>query len=139
MKAVLLLNHTFDENEILEKEIYNQILSGALSFNEGMLYENAVAQMLAANGHKLYFYNHYNDEKHRNDMEIDFILSNNSKLEYKIFPVEVKSSNRYKTASLLKFNNKFKERIGDSYIIHPRNLVENDGILCIPAYMTFCL
>ena len=135
----LLLSHTFDENELLEKEIYNQILSGTLSFNEGMLYENAVAQMLAANGHKLYFYNHYNDEKHRNDMEIDFILSNNSKLEYKIFPVEVKSSNRYKTASLLKFNNKFKERIGGAYIIHPRNLVENDGILCIPAYMTFCL
>ena len=104
-----------------------------------MFYENAVAQMLAANGHKLYFYNHYNEENHRNDMEIDFIISNNSKLEYKIFPVEVKSSNRYKTTSLLKFRDKFKERIGGAYIIHPRNLVVKDDILCIPAYMAFCL
>ena len=72
-------------------------------------------------------------------MEIDFIISNNSKLEYKIFPVEVKSSNRYKTTSLLKFRDKFKERIGGSYIIHPRNLVVKDDILCIPAYMAFCL
>lgn len=135
----LLFSHTFDENELLQNDVYRQILSGSLAFNHGMFYENAVAQMLAANGHKLYFYNHYNEENHRNDMEIDFIISNNSKLEYKIFPVEVKSSNRYKTTSLLKFRDKFKERIGGSYIIHPRNLVVKDDILCIPAYMTFCL
>lgn len=34
--------------------------------------------------HKLYFYTHYSEEKQRNDMEIDFLLSNNSKLKYKI-------------------------------------------------------
>ncbi len=66
-------------NELLEDEVYKQILSGKLSMNEGMLYENMIAQMLTANGHKLYFYTHYNDEKHRNDIEIDFVLSNNSK------------------------------------------------------------
>jgi len=27
-----------------------------------------------------------------------------------------------------------------AYIIHPKNLsIREDGILCIPAYMTFCL
>lgn len=76
----LLVSHAFDENELLEDEVYKQILSGRLSMNEGMLYENVIAQMLTANGHKLYFYTHYNDEKHRNDIEIDFLLSNNSKL-----------------------------------------------------------
>ena len=30
-----------------------------LSLNEGMLYENAIAQMLVANKHKLYFYTRY--------------------------------------------------------------------------------
>ena len=70
-------------------------------FNEGMLYENAIAQMLVANGHKLYFYTHYNENKHRNDMEIDFIISNNSRLKYKMFPIEVKSGKQYKTTSLI--------------------------------------
>ena len=54
----LLVSHAFDENELLEDEVYKQILAGKLQINEGMLYENAIAQMLVANGHKLYFYTH---------------------------------------------------------------------------------
>ena len=96
----LLLSHAFDENELLEDEVYKQILLGKLEINEGMLYENVIAQMLVAKGYKLYFYSHYNEEKHRNDIVIDFIISNNSKLKYKMFPIEVKSGKRYKTTSL---------------------------------------
>ena len=92
--------------------------------------------MLVANGHKLYFYTHYNENKHRNDMEIDFIISNNRRLKYKMFPIEVKSGKQYKTTSLNNFREKYKERIGESYIIHPRNLIVKDGIICIPPYMT---
>lgn len=128
--------HAFDENELLEDEVYKQILAGKLQINEGMLYENAIAQMLVANGHKLYFYTHYNENKHRNDMEIDFIISNNSRLKYKMFPIEVKLGKQYKTTSLNNFREKYKERIGESYIIHPRNLIVKDGIICIPPYMT---
>lgn len=135
----LLVSHAFDENELLESEVYKQIFAGQLSLNEGMLYENVIAQMLAANGHKLYFYTHYSEEKHRNDIEIDFILSNNSKLKYKMYPVEVKSGNRYTTKSMTKFREKYSKRIGECYIIHPRNLIVKDGIICIPAYMTICL
>lgn len=135
----LLVSHAFDENELLEADVYSQILNDQLSMNEGMLYENAIAQMLTANGHKLYFYTHYSEEKHRNDIEIDFIISNNSKLKYKVFPIEVKSGKRYSTSSLLKFKEKYKQRIGECYIIHPRNLVIKDDIICIPPYMTICL
>ena len=135
----LLVSHAFDENELLEDEVYKQILSGRLSMNEGMLYENVIAQMLTANGHKLYFYTHYNDEKHRNDIEIDFLLSNNSKLKYKIYPVEVKTGAKYTTTSLTKFKEKFRNRIGECYIIHPRNLIVKDGIVCIPPYMAMLL
>lgn len=110
-----------------------------LSINEGMLYENAIAQMLNACDHKLYFYAHYSKEKHRNDIEIDFLISNNSKLKYKIFPIEVKSGKTYTTASLVKFKEKFKSRIGECYIIHPKNLSLKDDIVCIPPYMTMCL
>lgn len=135
----LLLSHAFDENELLEDEVYKQILTGKLQINEGMLYENVIAQMLVANGHKLYFYNHYNEEKHRNDIEIDFIISNNSKLKYKMFPIEVKSGKRYSTVSLNNFMKKYKERIGAGYIIHPRNFMIREDIICIPPYMTIML
>ena len=135
----LLLSHAFDENGIAKEGLYFQILNDKLSINEDMLYENAIAQMLVASGHKLYFYTHYNDEKHRNDIEIDFIISNNSKLKFKIFPIEVKSSNKYSTISFDRFIEKFKNRIGDAFIIHPKNLYKKDNVTCIPPYMTFCL
>lgn len=135
----LLVSHAFDENELLEDEVYKQILGGKLGLNEGMLYENMIAQMLTANGHRLFFYTHYNEEKRRNDIEIDFIISNNSKTKYKMYPIEVKSGTNYSVGSLLKFREKFKGRIGECYIIHPRNLTVRDDILCIPPYMTICL
>ena len=135
----LLVSHALDENELLENEVYKQILNGKLSLNEGMLYENVIAQMLVANGHRLFFYTHYSEEKHRNDIEIDFIISNNSKTKYKVFPIEVKSGTRYSLVSLHKFKEKFSQRIGGCYVIHPRNLIEKDDILCIPPYMTICL
>lgn len=135
----LLVSHAFDENELLEDEVYKQILNGKLGLNEGMLYENAIAQMLTANGHRLFFYTHYDAEKKRNDIEIDFIISNNSKTKYKMYPIEVKSGTRYSTVSLLKFREKYRRRIGECYIIHPRNLMVKDEILCIPPYMTMFL
>ena len=135
----LLLSHAFNENEILEDGIYKQILEGKLGLNEGMLYENTIAQMLVANGHRLFFYTHYNADKHRNDIEIDFLISNNSKLKYKIYPIEVKSGTNYSTASLQRFREKYKARIAECYIIHPRNLSVKDNIICIPSYMTICL
>lgn len=135
----LLISHTFDENEISDRELYREILLGQLSVNEGMFYENLIAQMLVAAGHKLYFYTRYNEEKHRNDVEIDFILSNKSKLKYKIFPIEVKSNSKYIIRSLNKFRESFQQRIGGCYVIHPKNLRLEDGIVYLPAYMTFCL
>lgn len=135
----LLVSHAFDENELLENEVYKQILTGKLGLNEGMLYENMVAQMLVASGHRLFFYTQYNEEKKRNDIEIDFLISNNSKTKYKMYPIEVKSGVRYSTESLLRFRGKYKNRIGLCYIIHPRNLLVKDDILCIPPYMVICL
>jgi len=135
----LLVSHTFDENEISDGELYREILLGKLSVNEGMFYENVIAQMLVAAGHKLYFYTRYNEEKHRNDVEIDFILSNHSKLKYKIFPIEVKSNDKYTIRSLVRFNESFHQRIGESYVIHPKNLSVREGVVYLPAYMTFCL
>ena len=115
-------------------------MNDKLSINKGMLYENVIAQMITSMDKKLYFYTRYNDEKHRNDIEIDFLLSNGSVTNLKIIPVEVKSSKNYSTTSLDKFNGIYKKRVENSYIIHPKNFsIREDGIICIPAYMTFCL
>ncbi len=135
----LLVSHAFDENGLVDSELYKQIISDKLSINEGMLYENMIAQMLTANGHKLYFYTHFNEEKHRNDIEIDFIISNNNKLKYKLYPIEVKSTKNYSVASLERFKDKYKSRIGECYVIHPKNLSVRDGIVFLPAYMAMCL
>ena len=136
----LLLTHTIDENDNFNMDYHKELLGDKLSINQGMFYENAIAQMLTSNGHKLYFYTHYNEEKHRNDIEIDFLLTTGNKVSQKLIPIEVKSNKTYKTTSLLAFTHKFKNRIDCSYIIHPKNLIiREDGIIAIPAYMTFCL
>lgn len=136
----LLLTHTFDENKVEQVNYYKELLSDKLSINKGMFFENIIAQMLVANGHKLYFYTRYNEEKHRNDIEIDFLLTTGNRISQKVIPIEVKSSKSYKVESMLKFIDKFKARIDKAYIIHPKNLsIREDGIICIPAYMTFCL
>lgn len=90
----LLVTHSFNDNEVISNNLYKEILTGDLNINNGMFFENAIAQALVANGYKLYFYTHYSEEKHRNDIEIDFIISNNSKINYKIFPIEVKSGKK---------------------------------------------
>ena len=64
----LLVSLAFSENEISSQQLYRSIMNGKISLNEGMLYENAIAQMLTALGKKLYFYTHYSEEKHRNDI-----------------------------------------------------------------------
>lgn len=135
----LLVSLAFTESEIAEGELYKQILHDNLSINEGMLFENAIAQCLVANGYKLFFYTHYNEEKHRNDIEIDFLISNGSITKPKIYPIEVKSGKRYTTTSIEKFVTQYRKRVGKAYIIHPKNLSVKGDIICIPSYMTMCL
>ena len=133
----LLVSLAFNENELAENNLYKQIMDGKLTVNQGMIYENAIAQMITAKGKKLYFYTRYSDEKHRNDIEIDFLLSNDSKLNFRIIPIEVKSSKNYSTSSLDVFRDVYRNRISKSYIIHPKNLAETPDVIKIPPYMFF--
>lgn len=133
----LLVSLAFSENEIMEEQLYRQIMNDRLSLNEGMLYENVISQMISAKGRKLYFYTRYSEEKHRNDIEIDFLLSNESKTNFRVLPIEVKSSKNYTTTSLGRFKEIFGEKIAMQYIIHPKNLVIEGDVIKIPPYM-FC-
>ena len=136
----LLVSHTFQKSELTSEKVYERILLGKLSFNKGMLYENVIAQMLTSKGYKLYFYNHYDAKSNKSDIEIDFLLSNGSKTDPRIIPIEVKSSKNYATTSLNLFSQKFSTRIDVKIIIHPKPYrVREDGVICIPAYMSFLL
>lgn len=127
----LLFSLAFSENEIINQNIYKKIFHDQLSINKGMIYENIISQMLASKNIRLYFYNHYSKDKHINDIEIDFLISNKKK----VFPIEVKSSKNYTTISYGKFKQKFKEKIGISYIVHPKQFQINSNEIKMPPYM----
>ena len=74
-----------------------------------------------------------------NSMEIDFLLSNESKVNFKVFPVEVKSSKNYATTSLGKFKDKFRKRVGNSILIHPKQFSVEGGVMKVPSYMAWCI
>ena len=131
----LLVSLAFNENEIMEQQLYKQIMNEKLSLNQGMIYENMISQMIVAMGRKLYFYTRYNEEKHRNDIEIDFLLSNESKMNFRMYPIEVKSSKNYSAISLDKFKELYEKKIAISYIVHPKNLLVDGEIIKIPPYM----
>ena len=135
----LLVSHAFSENEISDNQLYKQIIDGKLSLNKGMLYENVISQMITAMDKKLYFYVRYSEVKHRNDIEIDFLIANESKLNYKISPIEVKSSKNYTTTSLGKFKELFGKRIDKHIIIHPKNFSFENDVIKIPPYMLWCV
>lgn len=91
----LLVSLVFSENEIISNELYKSIMNDKLSLNEGMLYENVISQMIVSRNKKLYFYSHYDSNLKKNDIEIDFMISNDSKTNIKVYPIEVKSSKNY--------------------------------------------
>lgn len=136
----LLISHSFDENEIMTEEIYKKILFDKLEFNEGMIMENMVAQMLVASGHKLYFYSNPSREDSTSRMEIDFLIAK-SKISsrHNISPIEVKSSKNYTISSLKKFIAKYNQQLHVPYILHTADLKEENGIVYLPIYMTSLL
>lgn len=133
----LLISHAFDEDGIVSEEIYKKLLFDKLEVNKGMLVENIVAQMLAASGHKLYFYSNSSRADASSRMEIDFLIAK-SKISnrHNISPIEVKSGKNYTLNSLRKFCHKFKEQTAIPYVIHTGDLKEENEIIYLPIYMT---
>ena len=133
----LLISHAFDENGLVNVEIYKKILFGKLEVNEGMIIENIVAQMLSASGHKLYFYSNSSRDDKDARMEIDFLIPK-SKISnrHNISPIEVKSSKNYTLTSLRKFMKRYSEQLNEAYVLHMNDLKIEDGIIYLPLYMT---
>jgi len=123
-----------------KNDVYRKIILGKLSLNNGMFMENIVAQMLAANSHKLFFYSNPDREEKYNRMELDFLLPK-SKItnQHNINIIEVKSGTRYDLTSLDKAMKKYANELNQAMVLHPGNLRYENNILYIPVYMAFLL
>ena len=131
----LMISQSLGDATFTEGEIYGEVYSGNLGVNEGMVMENYVAQALAANGRRLFFYSRYDLENSENRMEIDFLIRRGDK----VCPIEVKSGNSLLHSSLDKFRKKFGKQIGEAFILCTKDVSGKDGITYLPLYMATCL
>lgn len=126
----LFVTLMFKDRDFTENEIYEKLLNDKLSINLGYLYENVVAQCLAAQGNELYYHTIMN-EKSKHNYEIDFILARKNK----IVPLEIKSSGYKAHRSLDVFTEKFSDRILQRYLVYTKDMKKEQDIICVPIYM----
>lgn len=126
----LFVTLAFWDKDHTENIIYQKLLNDKLSTNLGYVYENMIAQMLAASGNKLFYYTWPKDETH--NYEIDFLLSRGTKLH----PIEVKSSGYKSHKSLDVFCQKYSHVVGQRYLIYTKDLKKDEETLLLPVYMT---
>ena len=126
----LFVTLAFKDKKYTENLIYNKLLSDKLDANLGYVYENAVAQMLTANGNNLFYYTMESDTSNHL-YEIDFLLSRGDK----ICPLEVKSGNYRAHKSMDVFCDKFSSRVREKYVVHTKDYKWENGINYIPVYM----
>lgn len=126
----LFVTLAFKDKKYTENLIYNKLLSDKLDANLGYVYENAVAQILTANGNNLFYYTMESDTSNHL-YEIDFLLSRGDK----ICPLEVKSGNYRAHKSLDVFYDKFSSRVREKYVVHTKDYKWENGINYIPVYM----
>lgn len=126
----LFITLAFKDKKYTDNIIYNKLLSDKLEANLGYVYENAVAQMLTAKGNNLFYYT-MKSETSNHLYEIDFLLSNGTKIN----PIEVKSGNYREHKSLDTFCEKFSSRIREKYVVHTKDYKWENGIDYLPVYM----
>lgn len=126
----LFVTLAFWDKDYTENIIYQKLLSDKLTANLGYVYENLIAQMLAAAGNKLFYYTWAKDSTH--NYEIDFLLSRGAKLN----PIEVKSSGYNAHASLDAFCEKYSNVVDNRYLIYTKDLKKDAQTLLLPVYMT---
>lgn len=120
----------FNDKNLVSENIYNKLLSNKLDANLGYLYENAVAQIIAANDRKLYYHTWYDKDK-RSSYEVDFITSDNNK----IIPIEVKSSDVNNHSSIKKFSDKYSSCISRRILFSQNDIGHDNMLELIPIYL----
>lgn len=127
----LFVTLLFIDRPETENEIYAKLLSDKLPANLGYLYENAVAQMIAATGREL-FYHTWKKEGSTHYYEVDFLISDKTK----ITALEVKASGTGKHESLDCFRKKFSSSIKETIVLSQKDIRKEKELKFLPIYMT---
>jgi len=135
-----LISHAFDENQIVSEEIYKKVLFDKLEPHLGMVMENMVAQMLVASTHNLYFYSNSSRDDAASRMKIDVLIAKSTiSNRDNISLIEVKSGKHYTLSSLKIFRSKHARQLHTPYVLHTKDVKEDDGITYLPLYMALLL
>ena len=126
----LLVSQSMTGARDVDGRLLRGILYDKLGINEGMFFENFVAQSLVARGYELLFHSRTNPK-----MEIDFLIRRG----IKICPIEVKSAACRRHASLDTLIKRCRGKLGAKYVICAEEFTEADGITYLPFYMAHCL
>lgn len=130
----LFITLAFWDKDVTENIIYQKLLSDKLSADLGYVYENVVAQVLTANGNKL-FYHTWPTESGKHNYEVDFLLSRGTK----VWPLEVKSSGYKNHLSLDAFCKKFSSRVGERFLVYTKDYRKDGATTMLPVVMTLFL
>ncbi len=126
----LFVTLMFIDRPATENKIYAKLLSDKLPANLGYLYENLVAQMIAAAGRELYYHT-WEKSGSTHYYEVDFLISDGSKID----ALEIKSSGSGKHESINEFRKKFSQNINKTYLISQKDVGNEENLLLKPFYL----
>lgn len=126
----LLLSQAIAGSKDVDGRLLRGVLYDKLGINEGMFFENLIAQALTARGYDLLFYSLSAPK-----IEVDFLIQNG----IKACPIEVKSAGCRVHASLDWLVRNHPSGLGTKYVVCTQDLSVQDGITYLPFYMTHCL
>lgn len=107
-----------------------ELINKNAEVNNGVHFENAVAQQLTANGFEPYFC------KKKNIGEMDFAIE----MSGKVIPIEVKSGKAYKSHKALdNFMNVTDYHLNKAYVFSVENVETDGNITYLPIYMCYLL
>lgn len=111
---------------MLPENVQFEVLQNNLEINMGSILENALAQILAANGFVLRYYNE------KNKGELDFLIQKGKEA----IPVEVRAGDSYKEHNALDYVLGKKEwNLKEGIVFCDRNVEKNGGVRYLPWYM----
>ena len=113
-----------------DENIYTKLLSDSLPADLGYLYENAVAQVINAAEHPLYYHT-WRKDNITHYFEIDFLVASKTK----IVPIEVKSSGLGMHKSITEFQRKYSKNTAAPILLSQKDVGQNEMLKLYPIYM----
>ena len=126
----LFVTLMFIDRPEAENNVYAKLLSDKFPSNLGYLYENLVAQMIAATDREL-FYHTWEKKDSTHYYEVDFLVSEDSKIN----AYEIKSSGVGKHESINEFAIKYSKHVKKIYLISQKDVNKEGALLMRPFYL----